>query len=245
MTWDMCSPEEIERFKVTHPAEIERILRSVMGKRSLVTACSENNRDFLVTTLIKVDPDARALYFGAGPDPAIDRALMASAEVAFNTAHDQVRVLFKTPALTQVELDGERVLRAEFPRELLRFQRREYYRLPTPMSQPVKCLMDVDGILLDTVVLDISIGGLGVLAYSQEAKLKEGDVCHGCRLSLPGAGNFIVSLRVRAVYEQVMKNGIATRRVGCQFIDLPASVETDIQRYIIRVERERRQTLGQ
>ncbi|NTV93802.1 MAG: hypothetical protein HGA75_00090 [Thiobacillus sp.] len=245
MTMDIGSPEEMERFKITHPAEIERILRSVMGKRSLVTACSENNRDFLVTTLIKVDPDGHAVYFGAGPDPAIDQALMASAEVAFNTAHDQVRVLFKTPSLSQVVLDGERVLRAELPKEVLRIQRREYYRLPTPMTHPVKCMIDVDGFMLDTVVLDISIGGLGVLAYSQEAKLKEGDVCHGCRLSLPNAGNFVVSLRIRAVYEQVMKNGIATRRVGCQFIDLPASVETDIQRYIIRVERERRLNMAQ
>ena len=52
--------------------------------------------------------------------------------------------------------------------------------------------------MLDTVVLDISIGGLGVLAYSQDVNPKEGDVCNGCRLSLPEAGNFAVSLRIRS-----------------------------------------------
>ena len=37
-----------------------------------------------------------------------------------------------------------------------------------------------------------------------------------------------------------LKNGRRTHRACCRFIDLPPSVETAIQRYIIRVERERR-----
>jgi len=237
---DSCSPEEIERFKINHPAEIERILRGVMDRKALVTAYCEDNRDFLVTTLIEIDAAGKALYFGVSPDPAVDRALEASAEVAFNTVHNQIRVLFKTPSLTRVDRAGELVLRAEMPKELLRFQRREYYRMPTPMTHPVKCLIGLDELMLDTVVLDISIGGVGVLSYAQDAKLKEGDIYHGCRLSLPDASNFVVSLRICTVYEQTVKNGVTSRRVGCQFIGLPASVETDIQRYIIRVERERR-----
>ncbi|TCJ17231.1 flagellar brake protein [Parasulfuritortus cantonensis] len=240
MNLDACTPEEIERFRIDHAGEIERILRAVMAKRALVTAYCEDERDFLVTTLVALDSAKHALYFGTGPDAAIDRALTVSRVVTFNTSHDQVRVVFKTPAMTVVERDGEKLLRADMPAELLRFQRREYYRLPTPMTHPVKCQIDLGGYVLDAVVVDISIGGVGLLAYSQDAALKEGEVHHGCRLSLPDAGSFAVSLRVRTVYEQVMKNGLASRRLGCQFIDLAPSLETDIQRYIIRVERDRR-----
>jgi flagellar brake protein len=237
---EMGNPDEIERFKIEHPAEIERILHGLMEKRALITAYSDNNHDFLVTTLVALDPEHKAIFFGAGPDAATDRALCASAKVAFNTAHDQVRVLFNTPSLRQTSIGGEPVLRADMPTELLRFQRREYYRLPTPMSHSVKCSIDLGDKTLDAVVNDISIGGLGVLSYSQNATLKEGEVYHGCRLSLPNAGNYLVSLRVCTLYEQTMRNGAISRRAGCQFIDLAPSVETDIQRYIIRVERERR-----
>jgi len=240
MPIDSCTPEEIERFKISHPVEIERVLRGVMEKRALVTAYSANNRDFLVTTLVAIDPTAKAIYFGASPDPSTDLALMTSAEVSFNTAHDQVRVLFTTPSLTVAELGGERVLRAAMPKELMRFQRREFYRLPTPMTHPVKCLIGIEGVMLETMVLDIGIGGVGVLSYSENVNLREGEVYRGCRLFLPDAGNYVVSLRICAVYEQILKNGVSSRRVGCQFIDLAPSVETDIQRYIIRVERERR-----
>ncbi len=241
MKIEICSPEEIERFKIEHPAEVERILRGIMERKALVTAYSDNNRDFLVTTLVAIDPATKWLYFGAGPDAATDQALLASARVSFNTAHDQVRVLFTSDSLSESELNGESMLRAPIPNELLRFQRREYYRLPTPMSHPVKCSISLEEGMLDTTVVDISIGGIGVLAYSQDVELREGGIYHGCRLSLPDAGNYLVSLRIRAVYEQTMKNGVISRRVGGQFIDLAASVETDIQRYIIRVERERRQ----
>jgi c-di-GMP-binding flagellar brake protein YcgR len=240
MKVDICTPEEIERFKIDHPGEIERILSGVMSKKALVTAYSENNRDFLVTSLVAVDMPGKAVYFGAANEAALNKALVASHEVSFNTAHDQVRVLFTTPGLNLTELSGEPVLKALMPTELLRFQRREYYRLPTPLTNPVKCLIDVKDRVMETTVIDISIGGVGVLAYTEDVGLHEGDTYHGCRLSLPEAGSYLVSLQVRIIYEPTERNGIVMRRLGCQFIDLAPSVETDIQRYIIRVERERR-----
>lgn len=242
MKIEMCSPEEIERYKINHPVEIERILRGVMEKKALVTAYSENNRDFLVTTLIGLDPEGNAIYFGGGPDENADAALLASEVVSFNTAHDLVRVLFTTPAMTRVILYGEPVLKAAMPVELLRFQRREYYRLPTPLMNPVRCLIPLEGGMLETTVADISLGGVSVLAYDREGALGVGKVYQGCRLSLPDAGNHVVNLRICTVYEQSLKNGTISRRAGCQFMDLSPSVETDIQRYIIRVERERRAT---
>jgi c-di-GMP-binding flagellar brake protein YcgR len=240
MKIDMCTPEEIERFRVDHPNEIERILVGVMEKKALVTAYSDNNRDFVVTTFVAVDPDEKAIFLGLGPDPALNETLVASQQVSFNTAHDQVRVLFTTPGLEIVNLAGERVFKTAMPTEVLRFQRREYYRLPTSLVNPVKCEIDVDGRRIETTVVDISIGGVGVLAYSEGSELVEDRVYHGCRLILPDVGSYMVSLHVRVVYEPAVRNGIITRRLGCQFIDLTPSIETDIQRYIIRIERERR-----
>lgn len=240
MKVDICTPEDVERYKIDHPNEIERILTAVMNKKALVTAYSENNRDFLVTSLVGVDGAGSAIYLGASHNEGLNQALVASREVSFNTAHDQVRVLFTTPGLELMTLEGEKVLRAEMPKEILRFQRREYYRLPTSMLNPAKCTVIVGAQSLETTVVDISIGGVGILAYMDDIGLKVGETYHGCRLSLPDAGSYLVSLQIRAIYESTVKNGVESHRVGCQFIDLAPSVETDIQRYIIRVERERR-----
>ena len=240
MKIDMCTPEEIERFKIDHQNEIERILSGVMDKRALVTAYSENNNGFVVTSLVAVDPAGKAIYLGLGPDAKLNQALVDSRQVSFNTAHDQIRVLFSTPGVEITTLAGEKVFKAEMPTEVLRFQRREFYRLPTPLLNPIKCLIKLDGTALETTVIDISLGGVGVLAYHDIQSLQEGDIYRNCELVLPDAGSYMVSLHVRALYEPTLKNGVSTRRAGCKFIDLAPSIETDIQRYIIRVERERR-----
>lgn len=241
MRIDGYTPEEIERYKITRAAEIDGILRDVMERHALLTAYGDNNRDFLVTTLLAIEPASHSLFLDAGTDPAAVAALMASTEVAFNTAPDHIRVVFRTPAPVMAELAGKRVLRAEMPDELLRFQRRAYYRLPTAMDRPARCSIAADGQAVDAIVLDISIGGLGVLAGATAAALRQGDIYRGCRLSLPQAGDHAVDLRICTAYEGGMQDGTMTRRFGCQFIDLAATVAADIRRYIVRLEQERRQ----
>jgi c-di-GMP-binding flagellar brake protein YcgR len=48
------------------------------------------------------------------------------------------------------------------------------------------------------------------------------------------------TLRVRSIFEFSTRSGAKHKRAGCQFIDLPGPMLTLIQRYIIRIERERK-----
>jgi c-di-GMP-binding flagellar brake protein YcgR len=61
-----------------------------------------------------------------------------------------------------------------------------------------------------------------------------------CRIDLPDVGTITATLRVRSVFEFTLRSGVRSKRAGCQFIDLPGPMMTLIQRYIIRVERERK-----
>lgn len=237
---EVGTPEEIERYKVDIPIEIERILRGVMEKKALVTVYSENNREFLVTTLIGVDGEGGAIYLGRGPEERSNAALLASREVSYNTSHDHVRVLFTTPPLQETLLDGELVLWAPLPAELLRFQRREFFRLPTSVLNPARCLIALEEGMVEATVADIGIGGIGIVTHDAAVRLRVGAEYHGCRLNLPNAGNYVVNLRVRTLYEQSLRGGGVSRRAGCQFVQLSSSVEADIQRYIMRIERDRR-----
>ena len=45
---------------------------------------------------------------------------------------------------------------------------------------------------------------------------------------------------VRSVFESVTRTGVKSKRAGCEFVKLPGSMLTLIQRYIIKVERERK-----
>lgn len=240
MKIDVLDTEGNERYKVRHPTEIERILRGIVHERALVTAYGNNETDFLVTTLLGVDTRERVMYLDCGGDERLNARLLGSPQVTFSCTHDHVKVQFSSQRLERVMLDGAPAFRARLPGELLRFQRREYYRLLTSITNPVKCQIPFGESQMEATVIDISLGGVGLLAFPNGKTVKVGESYHNCHLTLPDSGTYPVSMCIRATFDVTLKNGTRSRRVGCQFIDLPSSVETEIQRYIIRVERERR-----
>jgi c-di-GMP-binding flagellar brake protein YcgR len=149
-------------------------------------------------------------------------------------------VQFSSDQLELVTLDNQPVFRVPLPTEVQRFQRREFFRLPTSLTNPIKCLIPSPQGDIETSVIDISVGGIGILAYESGISVDAGAVFHGCRLVMPDGGAFMVSLSVRSTYDVSLKNGTISHRAGCQFINLPISIESEIQRYIFRVERDRR-----
>jgi c-di-GMP-binding flagellar brake protein YcgR len=235
-----ASSEDIERFKVRAPADIDRLLKSIMDDRSLVTLYSEFMGHFLVTSILDLDREGKLIYLGCASDEAVNQALADSPTLLFSTTQNQVKVQFKTERVERVLRNNESLFQARYPAEALRYQRREYYRLPTQVLKPIKCFIPIDDVSLETMVVDISVGGIGVLSYRQDVHPDTEAIYHGCRLELPDSGTFLVSLSVRATYDVAMKNGVVSHRLGCQFISLPGYVENEIQRYILRAERERR-----
>jgi c-di-GMP-binding flagellar brake protein YcgR len=212
----------------------------LMEDKNIVALYGENEKQFLLSTLVAIEPEKGYLLFEQGVDQAMNALLLNSKECTFASTHDQVHIQFSSTKIESDKVGKEAVFRVPIPREILRLQRREYYRLVTSVINPVKCLINTGTGLMESVVVDISIGGVGVLAYPEDGRLKAGETFHGCRITLPGTGEFAVGLNVCTTFEITLKNGRVTHRAGCQFIDLPPSVETAIQRYIITVERERR-----
>ncbi|MEW5788454.1 MAG: flagellar brake protein [Pseudomonadota bacterium] len=240
MKIELISSEDRGRYLVNHANEVQRYLREVMDSKAIVAIYADNGRDFILSTLLEVDGRKHCVLLEQGTDPTMNRQLLDSAKCTFATTHDQVHIQFSAGPLEAAQLGNEAAFRVPMPEEILRLQRREYYRLVTSVMNPVKCMINTGAGLMETVVVDISIGGVGVLAYQEEGRLKAGEIHHGCRISLPGTGEFALSLAVCTTFDITLKNGRLTHRAGCQFIDLPPAVETAIQRYIIRVERERR-----
>jgi len=47
------------------------------------------------------------------------------------------------------------------------------------------------------------------------------------------------TLRIQNTFEVTLKNGHKSLRSGCQFVDLRPAMQSLIQRYILKLERER------
>jgi c-di-GMP-binding flagellar brake protein YcgR len=239
MTIETIAPEDRARFRVTHAAEIEAILREVMKSKNRVTLYGSNVRQFVLSTLVAVEAERGCLQLEQGVDKAMNAALLRSDFYTFATAsQDHIHIQFVGSGLTAVKQGDETLLQLPIPHELFRIQRREFFRMTTSVLHPVKCVINSRNGRFETVVVDISVGGVGVLALPELGSIVLGETFNNCRISLPGQGEYEVTLQVCTSYEVTLRNGSRKRHAGCRFMDLPPSVETAIQRYIIQMERE-------
>jgi c-di-GMP-binding flagellar brake protein YcgR len=111
----------------------------------------------------------------------------------------------------------------------------------TPISNPLKCIVLMEGKRkIEMTVADISIGGVGVALPPGDDVVEPGMTFNGCSLILPEIGNIVATMEIRNVFEVTLRNGQKTKRAGCQFINLSANMQSMIQRYIIKVERDKR-----
>jgi len=238
----MNSEVDVSRFRVRHGPEIERVLHAVQASKSLVTLERGDGKEFLVTTLVGIDGRRREFSLAASADAGLNARLLASERLQLTTMEDQVRVQFNAQGGREERVAGETLFVFPVPADILYFQRREYYRLPTSLVNPVLCHIPVGNESVEAVFLDISLGG-GMLSLKSGPGLTDGTLYTDCRLSLilPGSEPLPVSLIALKTFTVPLQNGQFSHRACCQFYKLPRGIEDAIQRFILQVERERRQ----
>ncbi|BCB28299.1 flagellar brake protein YcgR [Sulfurimicrobium lacus] len=226
--------------------EILYILRAIQNKNELVTAYFNHGKDFILTSIIDVDGDAGSLTLDFGADEIINQRALASDKIILVTAMDRVKVQFVVDGMKPVEHLGRPAFKAGIPRELLKLQRREYYRLSTPVINPIKCVMTMaGGAKIEAAIADISLGGIAITDGQHVIAFEIGDKFSACRIVLPEIGTVTTEIEIRNVHEVTMKNGSKALRAGCMFIGLPSGQQAMIQRYIIKLDRERHAKLAQ
>ena len=98
---------------------------------------------------------------------------------------------------------------------------------------------------VETPLLDISGGGVGLLIPPEQAEyFQRGTIIDDCKVVLPDEGVLTATLCVRNLIDVTTRNGIRHFRVGCEFVNLSAARASLVQRYITRIERDRRARLS-
>lgn len=235
--------EDDDRFAVTQTAEIVFVLKKIIQNTQMVSAYINGSTDFALTSLLDVIPETAEVILDISSDAAANKRLLAAKKVLLVTSHDRVKIKFTTSDIREVLYKGRPALRMPLPGTILRIQRRESYRIATPIMKPLICTLPLPdrgpGVQAETIVLDISIGGVALMDNHDATGFNIGDVFESCRIGLPEVGTLVVSLEVRNSFETPLKNGLSFRRCGCQFMNLMPASENLVQRYIMSLERSR------
>ena len=232
---------EYDKYMLRSPVEVFTVLRELFEHVSQISIFPNSGDNMLLTTLALVKKDQLILDYG--PDDSINRLALTAKRLFCVAFLNKVRVQFFLPRLQATEYQGRPSFLSDPPEELLRLQRREFFRLAASILKPLQCELqlpldngDADRVMVD--VSDISCGGLCITSPPDHPSFDVQARLPGCRVELPGGDWVSGELEVRSIFQEQLKNGAWVKRAGCAFVNLPGPVASQIQRHIVRVERE-------
>jgi flagellar brake protein len=227
-------------------SEILFVLRQVMQKKCMITVYFDAGRSFFLTTLVAASEDGNWLYLDTPSDADVGRRALGAKKLMLTTMLERVKIQFSVEGVQEVASGDRKAFAARLPETLLRLQRREHFRLSTPVANPIKCAISAPmpsgaATEVDATVVDISGGGVGLVVPEALAPaFQVGTTFSGCTINLPEEGTINTALCVRNAFLVTTKTGTRHWRVGCEYVNLPGTQLTHVQRYITRVERERK-----
>ena len=245
---DEAELEDWHDYEVGSRREIVALLRQIGEHNQLIRMLIRGEADVCVTTILAVDEDSNTIVLDRSIDQAQNLRIVSAPRVKCETTLDKIRILFGALNLAPTTWRGEPALRADIPPTLIRLQRREYYRMPTPVTNPVRTLIPVPfetgGGMGVFALHDISVGGVALLDSKLQLGTTVGRVIEGCRIELPEIGPIATALEIRNSLDLTLLNHKTTRRLGCQFVDISRGGLAAVQRYITKLERERNAKLA-
>lgn len=241
---EIVQPGE-EPFVITNTKEISQIIDDLHHQKTTLRVASSQGRDEFLTRIINVDHDNGFVYFDMGIDELFNKRLLASPEILF-VKDSGIRIKWKSTQHSAITLTDGHALRIEIPKELIRLQRRELFRLATPATKPLACEMlvpnAINHTLKDTLSLnlvDISLGGIGVLALKAlHPSMQIGAIFDGCKINFPELGLASLKLEVRNILPVNSDSLIQKHRIGLSYIHLSRANEGIIHKYTYNLERE-------
>lgn len=235
--------DEFSKYLLYTKSEMFPVLRGLVEHVSQVTMMFNEGRNMVLTSLASCGDDGLVLDFGASTE--MNRKALKAEKLFCVSQLEKVKIQFILRGVTQIEVGGRPAFHALLPESILRLQRREHYRLVTPIAQPLKCriyvpALDGSTFPIEVRIADISGGGVCLAGVPLSLSLETDMEIPGCGIDLPEIGSIAATLRLHSVAETVSRSGVRARRAGCEFVNLTGPMARLIQRYIMKIERERK-----
>lgn len=234
-----------EQYIVHNPKEVMQILTHLLKQKANLKASFNHGADVYLTTIISVDDKNHTVHLDIGRDEDFNRRLIASQSVVFSK-EDDVKIKWTSNHITEVSLKDGKAIKIALPKDLVRLQRREFYRFATPIVNPVSCLLPIpdevnaeDVKVLELMLVDVSLGGIGVVVSDPvDPALQVGASFDSCKISFPDVGVTNLTLKVKNSMPIHTKDGQIKHRIGLQYIEPSRGNEGLINRYVFILERQ-------
>lgn len=235
--------DDIRPFTLSSPVEIVFQLRGLINRREMLSVYFNHGEEMLLTTLLDVDPVRGEFSFDIGSNEDVNARLLKSDRAVFVAAPDGVKTQFVCGPFRLGQDANGRVIICKLPPDVIKLQRREYYRVETPIANPLLCHVR-QPLNVKLPLHDISLGGMSLMSAKTTPEFERMSLLIDCRVELPSFGALVFDMEVRNLRALINRNGAQFELIGCRFINLNGKAEGLLQRYMNQLERERRNLAG-
>jgi len=220
--------------------DIIHVMRDLAKRPDIITAYLGGGGHML-TAVLGVIPERDLVVFDYGPNEAANQKALAAERLICVTQHDRIRIKFSCGPAKRAKFQGHPALAIPLPESVYRLQRREFFRVTTPMIEPVQLVIPPGGELaeeLELTAFDLSAGGIGVANPKGALEAPPGTILEQCSLLLPGHGTLLVDVQVCYHRPATLRDGREGYRTGLSFRPMPLDRNVAIQRYLHRLQLE-------
>jgi c-di-GMP-binding flagellar brake protein YcgR len=231
--------------------EIAYLLRGLLQHKMPIRAYLSQSESFQTTLLALITVDDGAgrdcVVFDAGKTDFENAKILSTGRLICATHLSRVQIQFNAEDLILMEYEGAPAFYAPIPSQMLRLQRRQFFRLVDPSNPPLVVQLTLPGAGLEgedfvyqARLVDISQGGVGLMIPPPDLVFAPGMAFPLATIELPDGTLVNTPLQIRSVFNLTDHDGTSVLRAGCQFVSLSNVMAGRIQRYILRAERERK-----
>ncbi|MBG6241421.1 MAG: flagellar brake protein [Candidatus Symbiopectobacterium sp. Dall1.0] len=230
-----------EQFVKRNKLAICATLRDL--QKNDITVMVNHTRGQFISKILDVLPDDNLFVFDLGSVETENSRALYAGDLAFVAEPAGAKVEFKSSIARTVNFQGLPAFTAQVPPELFYIQRRNYFRITTPVWPPQLCRGElVDKTPFQFEIKDISLGGLGLFTERDMSDvMSPGDILENVEMDLDEYGFFYVDMQLvgQADSKVVDSKGEVKvmKRLSFKFPALSASQERDLQQVIYELER--------
>lgn len=225
---------------ISNPLEIGGLLRSLAHRLDKLTA--DYAERHTITRILDVDITARTFIFDSDTDQIEHEAALGAGRWVFHATPRGIRVAFSVERVQPIVFEEKPAFKAKFPATLLCQQRREYFRVQTPVSDPYLCSGSLaNGERFRAEIVDLSLSGVALRTTDDHLdNLETGSIVRDADLHFTGQSPISLDLQFVSYRDLDGISGSSRFILGFKFLTLPGHTENVLQRLIARLELERR-----
>jgi len=239
-TTALAAGSSLDDFRISSPVEITAMLKRLADDNVHLGLNAPNGASITATVWAIDAPHGMISFSLIANEPQLDAVVECDEAVAVGYL-DSVKLQFDIEKLVLVRSGKIVALKASFPREMFRFQRRNGFRVrPMLRTTPVATLRHpmIPDMQLNLRVLDVSIGGCALFLPSDVPPLDPGVLLNGVVIDLDADTRVHTGLRLQHVTSLNPESGGV--RLGCEMVSPGSDGVRALQRYIDQTQKRRR-----